>query len=149
MNFKLRSIKGRSRKLYKEWLDETRRYRITWSREVDGVRVPPHFHACVRITLPDGREMWDFAGCHRPYKTFKKAAEACEIRAKFEEELINEISRRIADKLPLNWKLGQQAEQPLTSYVEFKKGIFDAAVKKSGYKYADGRLDLAKYSEET
>jgi hypothetical protein len=77
MNFKLRTIKGRSRKLYKEWLDETRRYRITWIREVGGIRVPPHFYACVRIKLPNGRELWDFADRRGPYKTFRKAVEAC------------------------------------------------------------------------
>jgi hypothetical protein len=82
MNFKLRSIKGKSRKLYKEWLDETKQYRITWNTEVGGVRVPPHFYACVRVTLLDGREMWDFAGRRGPYKTFKKSVEACEMHKK-------------------------------------------------------------------
>ena len=82
MNFKLRIIKGRSRKFYKEWRDETKRYRITWIREVGGVSVPPHFCACVRIKLPNGREMWDFAGRRGPCKTFKKAVEACEAHAK-------------------------------------------------------------------
>lgn len=78
MNFKRRSIKGRSRKVYKEWLDETRQYRITWTREVCGVRVPAHFFAAVRTVLPNGREMWDFAGRRGAYKTFKKAMEECE-----------------------------------------------------------------------
>jgi hypothetical protein len=78
MNFKPRSIKGRSRKLYKEWFDETNQYRIVWTREVCGVRVPPHFFATVRTVLPDGHEMWDFVGRRGPYKTFKKAIEDCE-----------------------------------------------------------------------
>ncbi|MGA2059102.1 MAG: hypothetical protein ABSG67_01375 [Thermoguttaceae bacterium] len=82
MIFKLKSIKGRSRKSYKEWLDETKRYRITWITEVGGVRVPPHFYACVRIRLPNGREMWDFAGRRGPYRTFKLASKACETHAK-------------------------------------------------------------------
>ena len=78
MNFRLRSVKGRSRRLYKEWLDETKQYRIVWSREVCGVRVPPHFYATVQTVLPDGRQMWDFVGRRGPYRTFKKATEDCE-----------------------------------------------------------------------
>jgi hypothetical protein len=78
MKFCLRSINGRSRKLYKEWFDETKQYRIVWTREVCGVRVPPHFFATVRTVLPSGHEMWDFVDRRGPYKTFKKANEECE-----------------------------------------------------------------------
>lgn len=78
MNFKCRFIKGRSRKLYKEWFDETKQYRIVWTREVYGVRVPPHFFATVRTVLPNGHEMWDFVGRRGPYKNLKKATEDCE-----------------------------------------------------------------------
>ena len=43
-----------------------------------GVSLAPGFQACVRIHLPNGWEMWDFAERHGPYKTFKAAREACE-----------------------------------------------------------------------
>lgn len=98
MDFKRRSVKGKSRKFYKLWLDETRQYRITWTREVFGVRVPPHFYACVRIILPDGREMWDFVGRRGPYKTFKKAAEECEAHA--EQKAKGKTTRKSRKKAP-------------------------------------------------
>jgi hypothetical protein len=78
MKFRLRVIKGRSRKLYKEWLDEAKQYRIVWTRGVYGVCVPPHFFATVRTVLPTGHEMWDFVGRRGPYRTFKKATDECE-----------------------------------------------------------------------
>ena len=70
-------VTGKSRKLFKLWSDETKQYRITWVREVFGVIVPPHCFAVVRITLPNGVEMWDFVGRRGSYKTFRKAVEAC------------------------------------------------------------------------
>jgi hypothetical protein len=79
MNFKQKSIKGKSRKLYKEWFDETKQYRIVWTKEVSGIRVPPHYFATVRIILPDSHEMWDFVDRRGSYKTFKKAVEACDV----------------------------------------------------------------------
>jgi len=68
----------RSRKLYKEWWDASRQYRIVWTREVQGVKVPPHYFALVKIWLPGGREMWDFVGKRGSYKTAKKARQQCE-----------------------------------------------------------------------
>ena len=56
MNFKLRTIKGESKKLRKEWVCKP--YRIVWRSEVQGVKVSPAYHAMVRITINDS-EMWD------------------------------------------------------------------------------------------
>ena len=69
-----------------------------------------------------------------------------------------ELERRMATVLPGGWKLGQiQAEQPATTYAEFKKEILNeiarclnmpfnvAAGNSSGYNYASGRLDHQTY----
>ena len=65
-----------------------------------------------------------------------------------------ELEKRMATVLPDGWKLGQiKAEQPATSYAEFKREILNeiarclnlpyniAACNSSGYNYASGRLD--------
>ena len=67
---------------------------------------------------------------------------------------IIDLEKRMATVLPDGWKLGQiKAEQPATSYAEFKKEILNeiarclnlpyniAACNSSGYNYASGRLD--------
>jgi capsid protein len=64
------------------------------------------------------------------------------------------LEKRMATVLPDGWKLGQiKAEQPATSYAEFKREILNeiarclnlpyniAACNSSGYNYASGRLD--------
>lgn len=69
-----------------------------------------------------------------------------------------ELERRMATVLPGGWKLGQiQAEQPATTYGEFKREILNeiarclnlpfnvAAGNSSGYNYASGRLDHQTY----
>jgi lambda family phage portal protein len=69
-----------------------------------------------------------------------------------------ELERRMATVLPGGWKLGQvQAQQPTTTYGEFKKEILNeiarclsipyniAAGNSSGYNYASGRLDHQTY----
>lgn len=69
-----------------------------------------------------------------------------------------ELERRMATVLPGGWKLGQvTAEQPATTYAEFKKEILNeiarclnmpfnvAAGNSSGYNYASGRLDHQTY----
>jgi lambda family phage portal protein len=69
-----------------------------------------------------------------------------------------ELERRMATVLPSGWRLGQiQAQQPSTSYAEFKKEILNeiarclnmpfavAAANSSGYNYASGRLDHQTY----
>ena len=69
-----------------------------------------------------------------------------------------ELERRMATVLPGGWKLGQvQAQQPATTYGEFKREILNeiarclnmpynvAAGNSSGYNYASGRLDHQTY----
>jgi lambda family phage portal protein len=69
-----------------------------------------------------------------------------------------ELEKRMATVLPDGWKLGQiKAEQPCTSYAEFKREILNeiarclnlpyniAACNSSGYNYASGRLDHQTY----
>ncbi len=69
-----------------------------------------------------------------------------------------DLERRMATVLPGGWKLGQiTAEQPATTYAEFKKEILNeiarclnmpfnvAAGNSSGYNYASGRLDHQTY----
>ena len=69
-----------------------------------------------------------------------------------------ELERRMATVLPGGWKLGQvAAEQPATTYGEFKKEILNeiarclnmpfnvAAGNSSGYNYSSGRLDHQTY----
>ncbi|MBX3363930.1 MAG: phage portal protein [Phycisphaeraceae bacterium] len=68
------------------------------------------------------------------------------------------LEKRLATVLPGGWKLGQiHAEQPATTYAEFKKEILNeiarclnmpfnvAAGNSSGYNYASGRLDHQTY----
>ena len=72
-------------------------------------------------------------------------------------DLVN-LERRMATVLPGGWKLGQvTAEQPATTYAEFKQQILNeiarclnmpfniAAGNSSGYNYASGRLDHQTY----
>jgi len=69
-----------------------------------------------------------------------------------------ELERRMATVLPGGWRLGQvQAQQPTTTFSEFKKEILNeiarclsvpfnvAAGNSSGYNYASGRLDHQTY----
>jgi len=69
-----------------------------------------------------------------------------------------ELEKRMATVLPDGWKLGQvEAQQPATTYAEFKREILNeiarclnlpyniAACNSSGYNYASGRLDHQTY----
>ena len=69
-----------------------------------------------------------------------------------------ELEQRMATVLPNGWKLGQvQAEQPATTYGEFKKELLNeiarclnmpfnvAAANSSAYNYASGRMDHQTY----
>jgi len=69
-----------------------------------------------------------------------------------------ELEKRMATVLPDGWRLGQvDAQQPTTSYAEFKREILNeiarclnlpyniAACNSSGYNYASGRLDHQTY----
>ncbi len=68
------------------------------------------------------------------------------------------LEKRMATVLPDGWRLGQiEAQQPATSYAEFKREILNeiarclnlpyniAACNSSGYNYASGRLDHQTY----
>jgi hypothetical protein len=77
MDFHLHKT-NRSRKLYKEWWDASRQYRIIWTCEVQGVKLPPHYFALVKIRFPNGREMWDFVGKRGSYRTSKRPKQQCE-----------------------------------------------------------------------
>lgn len=69
-----------------------------------------------------------------------------------------DLEKRMATVLPDGWRLGQiEAQQPATSYAEFKREILNeiarclnlpyniAACNSSGYNYASGRLDHQTY----
>ncbi len=69
-----------------------------------------------------------------------------------------ELERNMATTLPSGWKLGQlEAEQPVTTYAEFKREVLNeiarclgvpynkAAANSSGYNYSSGRLDFQTY----
>jgi hypothetical protein len=82
MEFVRKRERGQSQKIRRTWFSEEG-YRITWRREVCGVRVPAHFQACVRVLVPysDGQlqPMWDFVNRNRRLiKTLKAAKEECE-----------------------------------------------------------------------
>lgn len=75
MNFKLRQIKGESRKIRKEWRSGS--YRIVWRCICQGVRITPGYQATMRVG-----EQWlwvDRRGC---YKTLAAAIKVCEKHAK-------------------------------------------------------------------
>jgi hypothetical protein len=81
MDFKLTTrFSDLSRKLRKDWLSVCKKYRITWRRQYAGIELPPRYFA-LRLNKRscDGRIFWDFAldTERRPYKTFKKAYQAC------------------------------------------------------------------------
>lgn len=69
-----------SRKLHKVWLSTCHRYRIVWRKQFMGVDLLPRYFA-LRINKreSDGEPFWDFAldSERRPYKTFKRAYQAC------------------------------------------------------------------------
>ena len=82
MEFVRKKKRGQSQKVRRMWLSEEG-YRITWRKEVFGVRVPARFQACVRIVIPysggELRLMWDFVNHRRRLiKTLQAAKEECE-----------------------------------------------------------------------
>lgn len=90
MNFRRKKAKGHVARISKLWLSENKQYRITWRSEVYGIALPPRFFACVRCVrrLDVLEDWWEFAGARRPYKTMKKAVEACERHEKAWTEII-------------------------------------------------------------
>jgi hypothetical protein len=84
MQFVRKKKRGVNKKVCRVWFSEEG-YRITWRKEVSGVRVPPRFQACVRVVVPNfsGRkgesvQIWDFLFQPRLYRTMKAAEEDCE-----------------------------------------------------------------------
>ena len=74
MNFTRKRIRGQDGRLKRTWMDDSGNYRVTWAREIHGIRMEsPVVHACV--LTPWG---WGFAGRRGLYKTVKSAKEACE-----------------------------------------------------------------------
>lgn len=74
---------------FKEWRDsEGLGYRITWRNQFAGVTVTPGYYACIQVVRPDGVLWWDFAWLHRPFKTHKRAVEACKKHKKLWEQVI-------------------------------------------------------------
>lgn len=65
-----------------EWLstDPEGHYRITYSSDVRGVKVRPHFHALVNVlATPNGeRPIWWFAGKRGRYYSLTTATAACQ-----------------------------------------------------------------------
>jgi hypothetical protein len=66
-------------KLRKSWISACGKYRITWRKQFMGVDVLPRYYALKLAVRCDGDTYWDFALCseRRPYKTFKRAQQAC------------------------------------------------------------------------
>jgi len=101
----------------------------------------------------------------RPGQTAAECAAVLHTKAPADGEAVEaepwevvELERRMATTLPAGWELGQiKAEQPTTSYPEFKKEILNeiarclnipfnvAAGNSAGYNYASGRLDHQTY----
>lgn len=73
MEFTRRKWKDKDKKTHRRWMDKSKSYQITWTNQY-GYK---HFHALVRC-LWKGEDKWHFAEKIGPYKTFKKAVEACE-----------------------------------------------------------------------
>ena len=90
MNFHRKKAKGHVARISKLWLSENKQYRITWRSEVYGIALPPRFFACIRCIrrLDMLEDWWEFAGARRPYKTMKRAVEACERHEKAWAEVI-------------------------------------------------------------
>lgn len=81
----------RPRNLYREWLDETGHYRITWRRICD--LIEPGYYAAVRCVRPvDGFLFWDFCGAARPYRTFEAAVKSADRHQRMIEKCIKVAS---------------------------------------------------------
>lgn len=90
MKFKRRyKVKGKTVKTYKEWLDESGNYRISWRTEVFSVEVPAGYFACVRCvrSFADRAEYWGFAHKRGLYRTLKAAQDGCETSEKLWKQL--------------------------------------------------------------
>lgn len=114
MEFVRKKKRGQSQKVRRTWFSEEH-YRITWRKEVCGVRIPARFQACVRVLVPysDGhlRRMWDFVSRNRRLiKTLKAAEEECERHKRLWERAcqatgIRALKELFGGKLPLGLPL--------------------------------------------
>jgi hypothetical protein len=64
------------------WLSTDGHYKVTYIRDVLGVKVRPHYHALVR-TMNGDRPGWGFAGRRGPYYALTTATKACERHFKY------------------------------------------------------------------
>lgn len=80
----------KKRRHHKEWRDsEGLGYRITWQDEFAGVSVTPAYYACVEVLrVSDGKHWWEFAWLRRPFKTYKRAVEACRKHRRLWEQFV-------------------------------------------------------------
>ena len=60
MQFKLKRIRGKTQKTYKEWRSHCGDYRVCWRNEISGLG-SARYYATVCCCRGDGREFWDFA----------------------------------------------------------------------------------------
>jgi len=114
MQFVRKKKRGQSQKVRRTWFSDEG-YRITWRKEVFGVRVPARFQACVRTLVPysDGqlRPLWDFVNHNRRLiKTLKAAEEECERHKRLwtkatEATGIRALKELFGGKLPLGLPL--------------------------------------------
>ncbi len=114
MEFRRKKKRGQSQKARRTWFSDEG-YRITWCKEVCGVRVPARFQACVRVLVPysDGqlRPMWDFVNRNRCLmKTLKAAEDECEKHKRLWERAceargIRALKELFGGKLPLGLPL--------------------------------------------
>lgn len=114
MEFARKKKRGQSQKVHRTWFSDEG-YRITWRKEVFGVRVPVRFQACVRVLVPHGegtlRESWDFVDRqHGLTKTLKAAIERCDCHKRLwelacEATGIRALRELFGGKLPLGLPL--------------------------------------------
>jgi len=71
----------KNKRWHKVWVSGD--YRISLNRKPFGIRVNRHYYACVKSPAYDGKQMWDFAGARRPFKTFEAAVKSCEVSEKY------------------------------------------------------------------
>ncbi len=84
LEWKRKQLRGISAKKRKEWYDSTKKYRIVWNTEFNGIDLKEHYgslyHASIRATTSVGPGWGRLPNSTRPfYRTLKTAQQACEI----------------------------------------------------------------------
>lgn len=124
MNFVRVKKRGQDQKVHKTWMPEgslkLHTYRITWAKEVFGVKIKPHYHATVWTfrNLGEDHKQWTFAGRRGPYKTFEAAVEACE---KHEKAWLALIEASEGDRTGRNDRLRSIEFRSRVKFVRDKK----------------------------